>query len=148
MVHGLANHWISGLTTASVTDLFSSWLQNCATNTFYNRDKSMIRNHEIRMPGACKQERELIQGLAAHYYGSPIWDLVRTENKATYDKYKDVWTPSNLVQMLFAQFTFLSDNIVVAARYFLEHADARQSFRADPEKAVLEINSTYKSSKQ
>lgn len=53
-------------------------------------------------------------------------------------KYDDLWTPRNLAAVIFANSAFLSDNIEMAARYFLEHADARAKYLADPETALIE----------
>mmetsp|Transcript_35363 Transcript_35363/g.88030 ORF Transcript_35363/g.88030 Transcript_35363/m.88030 type:complete len:109 (+) Transcript_35363:1382-1708(+) len=98
----------------------------------------MTKNEEIGMLGNCLEFRHLLDGLAAHFVGSPVWDIVRDENIRTNKKYEEVWTPQHLVNVLFAQISFLSDNIVSATRYLLEDADARLKFRADPEKAILD----------
>lgn len=79
MVHGLVHEWTSGAPVASLTELFSAYLENCMTNTFYNREASMFRNLVVGMPGNCKNERQLLDGLATHYYQSPVWDIVRDE---------------------------------------------------------------------
>ena len=99
----------------------------------------MTKNPEIGVPGNCPIERQLVDGLAHHYGNAQVWDIVRNENQLTNDKYRDAWTPHWLVSLLLVQFSFLSDNIVSATRYLLEHAEERAQFRADPEKAVFEI---------
>ena len=77
---------------------------------------------------------------AAFLGGSPVWEIVRTRNTDFGLKYNDLWgDPRVFAEALIQEMQGLVNSNQYITEFLLQNEEAQQMFRADPDKAILEL---------
>ena len=143
MVYALTLGWVAGehLPDDLALELAAYWRACTSLRTF--ESMSSFSNF-FHAPGSnpCNAAigPRVLARFGAFLGGSPVWEIARARDLAHGFKYSDLWSnPVIFAQALVQEMQGLVNMNVYLTEFLLQNEEAQQSFRDDPDKAILEL---------